>query len=481
MLFTLLLVLLVNPIYADDEDMLDPYNVAIIEASTSSETKIIVSRLQKCFELIGFDVYIGRTWSEVPQDEKHRTIAITYKTYLRYGAPSTVVVQLTNSLGKIIATFREDGYSMTTKGDLRIATDKIVKAIEDIPYEFYEQEDNVLFPPIIMSEDSVKNYLNRKKIADIEGVYKTLGKPYYRFAVIQQKEKYTAFLLEDREPFETGDIFAYFEPTSNFYYMATYLDRVKDVHEGVAYYHEKLSTLHIDFETNKGLDSIIAVKLYPNNKTATMVHSGAMIGTGSGFFIADRIIATNYHVVDNAQAIKIVVKDGAEVKSYAAKVLVTDKTNDLALVSIIDKEFKGIHNIPYSLYLDTKEVGTSIFSMGYPMSDVLGSEVKITDGIINSKTGYEGDIATYQISSPIQPGNSGGALFDKNGILIGITNAGVLSAQNVGYAIKATYLKNLIDAAPVYIDLPKGKDLTGRSLTELVKILSPYVVLVEIY
>ena len=193
------------------------------------------------------------------------------------------------------------------------------------------------------------------------------------------------------------------------------------------------------------------------------------------------IIATNYHVVDNAHEIKIVVKDGTEVKSYAAKVLVTDKTNDLALVSITDKEFNGVRDIPYSLYLDTKEVGTSIFSMGYPMSNILGGEVKITDGIINSKTGYEGDIATYQISSPIQPGNSGGALFDKNGVLVGITNAGVLSAQNVGYAIKATYLKNLIDAAPVYIDLPKGKNLAGRDLTDLVKILSPYIVLVEIY
>lgn len=116
------------------------------------------------------------------------------------------------------------------------------------------------------------------------------------------------------------------------------------------------------------------------------------------------IIATNYHVVDNAHEIKIVVKDGTEVKSYVAKELVTDKTNDLALVSITDKEFNGVRDIPYSLYLDTKEVGTSIFSMGYPMSNILGGEVKITDGIINSKTGYEGDIATYQISSPIQLG-----------------------------------------------------------------------------
>lgn len=56
--------------------------------------------------------------------------------------------------------------------------------------------------------------------------------------------------------------------------------------------------------------------------------------------------------------------------------------------------------------------------MGYPLTSYMGEEVKITDGIISSKTGYEGDIVTYQISAPIQPGNSGGPLFDKKEILL---------------------------------------------------------------
>ena len=56
-----------------------------------------------------------------------------------------------------------------------------------------------------------------------------------------------------------------------------------------------------------------------------------------------------------------------------------------------------------------------MFALGYPMSDILGEEIKVTDGIISSKTGYQGDVVTYQISVPIQPGNSGGPLFDKNG------------------------------------------------------------------
>ena len=46
---------------------------------------------------------------------------------------------------------------------------------------------------------------------------------------------------------------------------------------------------------------------------------------------------------------------------------------------------------------------------------VMGKEIKITDGIISSKSGYDGDITTYQISAPIQGGNSGGPLFDDNG------------------------------------------------------------------
>ncbi len=72
----------------------------------------------------------------------------------------------------------------------------------------------------------------------------------------------------------------------------------------------------------------------------------------------------------------------------------------------------------------------------------MGNEIKFTDGKISSKSGFQGDITTYQISVPIQPGNSGGPLFDEKGNLVGITSSGVNKqlADNANYAIKTSYL-----------------------------------------
>jgi S1-C subfamily serine protease len=118
--------------------------------------------------------------------------------------------------------------------------------------------------------------------------------------------------------------------------------------------------------------------------------------------------------------------------------------------------------------------------MGYPILTDLGDEIKITDGIISSKTGYQGDVATYQISAPIQPGNSGGPLFDKSGMLVGITSAGVPGLQNIGYAIKVSYLMNLLDACSEQITPPVKNKLIGKQFTEQIKILSPFIVIIKI-
>ena len=65
--------------------------------------------------------------------------------------------------------------------------------------------------------------------------------------------------------------------------------------------------------------------------------------------------------------------------------------------------------------------------------------------------------------------------------LVGITNAGIPSADNVGYAIKSTYLLNLIDSAPIDIPLPKGRDLAGKDLPTIIKIYTPYIAFIKIY
>ncbi len=204
--------------------------------------------------------------------------------------------------------------------------------------------------------------------------------------------------------------------------------------------------------------------------------------TGSGFFITTNgVIATNYHVVDGATGVDVFVNSDNGVKKYSAKVLISDKTNDISLLQIEDSSFSQIPALPYAVNTSIQDVGTSVFALGYPMSNILGEEIKVTDGIISSKTGYQGDIVTYQISVPIQPGNSGGPLFDKQGNLVGITNAGVPDAQNVGYAIKTSYLKNLIDVAPTTISLPANNSISGLSFTEKIKRLTPYIVLIKIY
>ena len=122
--------------------------------------------------------------------------------------------------------------------------------------------------------------------------------------------------------------------------------------------------------------------------------------------------------------------------------------------------------------------------MGYPIADVMGDEIKFTDGKISSKTGIEGDITVYQISVPIQPGNSGGPLFDSKGNLIGITSAGLnkeyFNSENVNYAIKTTYLKNLIDVLPEKITLPNNTTIYTLPLTEKIKTLSDFIPIIRV-
>ena len=110
----------------------------------------------------------------------------------------------------------------------------------------------------------------------------------------------------------------------------------------------------------------------------------------------------------------------------------------------------------------------------------MGDEVKLTNGIISAKSGFQGDITTYQISAPVQPGNSGGPLFDNKGNLIGIINAKHLGTENVSYAIKVAYLLNLIETMPTTPKLQTINSLTNKSLAEQVKIIKNYTYIIEV-
>ena len=71
----------------------------------------------------------------------------------------------------------------------------------------------------------------------------------------------------------------------------------------------------------------------------------------------------------------------------------------------------------------------------------MGKAAKFTDGKISSKTGYNNAINSYQTSIPVQPGNSGGPLFNDKAQLIGVINSAIKDADNVSYAIKLSLSK----------------------------------------
>ena len=165
--------------------------------------------------------------------------------------------------------------------------------------------------------------------------------------------------------------------------------------------------------------------------------------TGTGFALNNGYIVTNHHVIEDAQDISIQGVKGATTK-YKAKVIASDRNNDLAILKIDDSKFDGFGTIPYKVSTRIVDVGEDVFVLGYPLTQYMGEEIKLTNGIISSRTGYQGDVSSYQISAPIQPGNSGAPLFDSKGDIIGIINAGISQADNVGYAVKTPYLNTLL-------------------------------------
>lgn len=203
--------------------------------------------------------------------------------------------------------------------------------------------------------------------------------------------------------------------------------------------------------------------------------------SGTGFAISSNgMIVTNHHVVDGATNIIVRGINGDFSRTFKAKVVLEDKNNDLAIIKIDDISFSSLGTIPYVMPFKSSDVGNSIFCLGYPLRATMGDEVKLTNGIISSKSGYQGDITTYQITAPVQPGNSGGPLFDDKGNLIGIINARHLGAENVSYAIKISYLLNLIDVLPTVPKLQTINALEGKSLSEQVKVIKNFIYIIEI-
>lgn len=171
--------------------------------------------------------------------------------------------------------------------------------------------------------------------------------------------------------------------------------------------------------------------------------------SGTGWPIAQGYVVTNYHVVENGSDITLQTVSGDSIKAELFK---ADKKNDVAILKV--------HNpskLPFALPLasEKSKLGAKVFTIGYPHPDLMGSKPKLTSGTVSSLYGLRDDPRTYQISVPVQAGNSGGPLINMSGEVVGIVTSKLSAVkifdwtgdlpQNVNYALKIKHLDNLLN------------------------------------
>ena len=336
------------------------------------------------------------------------------------------------------------------------------------------------------SIESFSEYFKNNETETIEGIYdfsiiNTDRK--FTIAVIKQKEEYIGYIIKSNNSESVGRK------------KMTMKRSVKPNTFDMVYYKKSGRKKKCSAQFNNGLtleftyygrDIEMMTKIISGDEINKPKRSktGEWAGNGSGIIISKSgYIITNHHVIEDADEIEVEFILDDEVKKFNAEIVQVDKVNDLAIIKIFDMNFDGVGELPYNFKTRSSAVGTKVYAFGYPMAlSIMGKEIKVTDGMISAKTGFDGNITTYQITAPIQGGNSGGPLFDEKGNFIGINSSGIRKdiADNVAYTIKTSYVLNLIDILPKSIELPSSTKLSTLPLTEQIKEISKYVVLIKV-
>jgi len=190
-------------------------------------------------------------------------------------------------------------------------------------------------------------------------------------------------------------------------------------------------------------------------------------GIGSGFFVSKMgHVITNAHVVQNCK--KITIGDNAN-KQVPAELINTDRSNDLALLKLSTLEMAstesksliqklGIVVVPLAskglLRSEDVRLGEKVLVAGYPFGELFSNTIKVTSGIVSATRGAGDDSGQFQLDAAVQPGNSGGPIYDSGGNIVGVINSqldklkvakaiGSLP-ENVNFGIKASTVRQFL-------------------------------------
>ncbi len=221
--------------------------------------------------------------------------------------------------------------------------------------------------------------------------------------------------------------------------------------------------------------SKVAAKPTPGDKPTPSKPGKTTGSSGTGFVVsANGHIVTNNHVIDGC--VGDIKGNLAGEAATVLRVVSRDPRNDLALLQASSgttfKDFARIRD-------RSIRSGDSVVAIGFPFHGLLTSDFTVTTGIVSSLSGLRNDSRFLQISAAVQPGNSGGPLFDTSGQIVGVVT-GKLDAlrmiastgdipENVNFAIKTGALRDFLDnsVVPYQSGEPKGElkttDITSNA------------------
>jgi len=200
------------------------------------------------------------------------------------------------------------------------------------------------------------------------------------------------------------------------------------------------------------------------NNTSSLVINKSDVVTGTGFlFSSSDYVITSYHVIHGAKSIRVRLLNGEKID---ATVALKDTNDDIAILKLSQPPTsrQNIITLGDSSLVKT---GDRVFTYGFPLVDLLGdAEPRYSEGFINSLSGISNDPRLFHVSIPIQPGNSGGPVFNEQGELIGIATSSIDSdqtkkvfgsvPQNVNFVIKSSYIKSMLTNLPDSFVRDKG-------------------------
>lgn len=199
--------------------------------------------------------------------------------------------------------------------------------------------------------------------------------------------------------------------------------------------------------------------------------SAITFATGTGFTVRpDGFLLTSNHVVSEAAVVFVTCKN---LKRTAAVIVGSSKRTDLALLKIEQATPHYLTLAP----IRSGQLGDPVFTVGYPVTEILGLDPKFTDGTISALSGVDDEKSFLQISVPIQPGNSGGPLVNDRGEVLGVVAATAaiepfLQAtdslpQNINFAVKGEYARVLYDPPPSRPPAANRREAIGRTEASL--------------